>query len=289
MSSPGKQSTQETGGSSSSTAGASRSLYPSIIGINNYDQSKAIRPPKAYQPKTDGDFKQWIRHLEHYFTLLNIDNSRKTTMLLYNLGEEASLTAYHLSLSDNSDYEITKTAVMQYFSPFETPEKPRTIFHQRFQNVDEALEHYAMTIRVLASKAYPKMDDNFVEKMAKHQFILGVRNPITRERLIVKRFEKLKDAIEFARLSEVAGFTAKCNPSKFSNAFVTVPITEDYSNYSNSIANSDFVENCNHVYARFDSVSEQPKAIPQQKLCFKCGLPGHIAKFCYSDKSLLNE
>ena len=96
MSSPGKQSTQETGGSSSSTAGASRSLYPSIIGINNYYQSKTIRPPKAYQPKTDGDFKQWVRHLEHYFILLNIDNARKTTMLLYNLGEEASLTAYHI-------------------------------------------------------------------------------------------------------------------------------------------------------------------------------------------------
>ena len=121
MSSPGKESTQETGGSSSSTAGASRSLYPSIIGINNYDQSKAIRPPKAYQPKTDGDFKPWVRHLEHYFTLLNIDNARKTTMLLYNLGEEASLTAYHLGLTDNSNYKVAKTALMQYFSPIETP------------------------------------------------------------------------------------------------------------------------------------------------------------------------
>ena len=180
MSSPGKQSTQETGGSSSWTAGASRSLYPSILGINNYDQSKAIRPPKAYLSKTDGDFKQWVRQLEHYFALLNIDNARKTTMLLYNLGNEASLTAYHLGLSDNSDYEAAKTALMQYFSPIETPEELRTIFYQRYQNVDETPEHYAMTIRVLSSKAYPNLDDNFLEEMAKHQFILGVRNPITR-------------------------------------------------------------------------------------------------------------
>ena len=210
MNSPGKQTTQET--SSSSTAGSSRFLYPSIFGINNYDQSKTIRPPKEYQPKNGGDLNQWVRHLEHYFTLLNIDNASKTTMLLYNLGEEASLTAYHLCLSDNSGYEIAKTVLMQYFSPIKTPEELRTIFHQCFQNVDETLEHYAMTIRVLASKAYPKLYDNFVEEMAKHQFILGVRNPITRERLIVKRPEKLKEAIKFTRLSEVAGFTAKGNP-----------------------------------------------------------------------------
>ena len=55
-----------------------------------------------------------------------------------------------------------------------------------------------MELRVLSSKAYPIMDRNVLEEMAKQQFILGVRNSITRERLIVKRPEKLKDAIEFA-------------------------------------------------------------------------------------------
>ena len=47
--------------------------------------------------------------------------------------------------------------------------------------------------------------------MAKQQFILAVRNSITRERLIVKRPVKLKDAIKFARLSEVAEITSSAN------------------------------------------------------------------------------
>ena len=149
--------------------------------------------------------QEWVRHLENYFTLLNIDVARKTTMLLYNLGEESSLTAFHLGLTDASDNDAAKQALMQYFSPVETPEELRTKFHQRFQISDESLEHYAMDLRVLSSKAYPTMDDDVLEKMAKQQFILGVRNSITQERLIVKRLEKLKDAIEFAKLSEVAG------------------------------------------------------------------------------------
>ena len=99
----------------------------------------------------------------------------------------------------------------------------------------------------------------------------------------------MKDAIEFARLSEVAKFTAKYTSSKFSNAFAMVPNNDEHSDIPNDILNSVSIENCNHVYARDGSVSGQPKTTPQQKLCFKCGLPGHIARFCYYDKSLLNE
>ena len=46
-------------------------------------------------------------------------------MLLYNLGEKASLTAFHLGLTDASDYDEVKKALMQYFSPVETPEELR--------------------------------------------------------------------------------------------------------------------------------------------------------------------
>ena len=224
MSSPGRSQAQASQSGSSSSV--NRNLNQSSVAMANanVDQSRAIRPPKAYRPKTDRDIKQWVRHLEHYFTLLNIDVARKTTMLLYNLGEEASLTAFHLGLTDASDYDEAKKALMQYFSPVETPEELRTKFHQRFQSSDESLEHYAMKLRVLSSKAYPTMDKDVLEEMAKQQFILGVRNSITRERLIVKLPEKLKDAIEFARLSEVAGKTARGNPPPSNkNVFAAMP------------------------------------------------------------------
>ena len=131
----------------------------------NVDQIRAIRPPKAYRTKIDGDFKEWVRHFKHYFTLLNIDVARKTTMLLYNLGEEASLTAFHLGLTDATDYDEAKKALMQYFSLVETPEELRTKFPQWFQSSDGSLEHYAMELRVLSSKAYSTMDKDVLEEM----------------------------------------------------------------------------------------------------------------------------
>ena len=178
----------------------------------NVDQNRTIFPPKAYRPKIDGDFKQWVRHLEHYFTLLNIDNARKTTMLLYNLGQEAFLIAFHLGLIDTSHYNVAKQDLNQYFSPLETPEELRTKFHQRIQSPDESLENYAMELRVLSLKAYPTIYEDVLEKMAIQPFILGIINSITREIFAVKLPENLKDAIEFARLSEVAEKTARGNP-----------------------------------------------------------------------------
>ena len=52
------------------------------------------------------------------------------------------------------------------------------------------------------------MNPKELVEMAKQQFILDIRNNLVREQLIVHRPTKLKDAIESARLLEVANTTA---------------------------------------------------------------------------------
>ena len=93
---------------------------------------------------------------------------------------------------------------MQNFSPVETPENLRTTFHQRYQGPDETLEHFAIELRVLCSKAYKSMGPDELEDMAKQQFILGVRINILRKKLIVHRPQNITDEIEYVRLLEVA-------------------------------------------------------------------------------------
>ena len=264
----------------------------------NVDQSRAICPPKAYRPKTEGDFKQWVRHSEHYFTLLNIDNARKITMLLYNLREKASGTAFHIGLTDANNYDVAIQALMQYFSTVETPEELRTKFHQRFQFPKKSLKHYAMELRVLSLKAYPTMDEDVLEEMAKTQFILGVKFFINRERLIVKRPEKFKDAIEFARLSEEPGKTASGNPPPFNrNVFVAMPFrnsdnSRTHNNFKSSgsknFSRNNFYDqtNVNEIFKNYNACcsygSGQPQAPPQQQTCCKCGQLGHLANVCRS-------
>ena len=92
---------------------------------------------------------------------------------------------------------------MPYFSPVETPEKLKPKFHQRLQGPDKTLEHFAMKLRVLCSKAYNSMGPNELEDIAKQRFILCVRKNVMRERLIVHRPKNLKHAIKYGRLLEV--------------------------------------------------------------------------------------
>ena len=213
--------TGQTTKTSSSSGASSSNTQASGVGSNsanhnalpgagaNLDLIRFIRLPNSYNPKKDGDFKTWVRHLEHYFTLLNIGDDRKTTVLLYYLGAEASDTAFHLNITEATNYEEAKNALMQYFCPVETTEELRTLFHQRYQSEDETLEHFAMELRVLCSKAYTRMNPEELDEIAKQQYILGIRNNIARERLIIQRPTKLKDAMEYARLLEVANTTAR--------------------------------------------------------------------------------
>ena len=189
------QANKTSGASSSTSSSNNQSSSGLAIGANSQnpvalagagailDLTRLIRLPNSYNSQKDGDFKIWVRHLEHYFTLLNVADARKTTMLLYYLGNEASNTAYYLNITDATSYDDAKNALMQYFSPIETPEELRTNFHQRYQCQDETLEQFAMELRVLCSKAYTRMNSDELDEMAKQQFILGVRNNITRERI----------------------------------------------------------------------------------------------------------
>ena len=102
-------------------------------------------------------------------------------MLLYYLGNEASNTAFHLNITDTTNYDDATAALMQYFSTVKTLEELRKKFHQRYQFNDETFEHFAMELRVLCSKAYKSMGPEELEDMAKQQFILGVRSNVMRE------------------------------------------------------------------------------------------------------------
>ena len=100
---------------------------------------------------------------------------RKTILLLYYLGNEASNTTIHLNIIDTTNYYDAKEALMKHFSPVETPEKLCTKFHLQIQYNEETREHFAIKLRVLCSSAYKSIGPEKLEDMAKQQFIIGVQ------------------------------------------------------------------------------------------------------------------
>ena len=240
-----------------------------------------------------------MRHLEHYFTILNVGDGRKTTELLYLLGDGASNTACHLNISDATNYDDATEALMQYFSSVEIPEELHTKFHQRYQGPDATLDHFSMELRVLCSKAYKSMGPDELEDMAKQQFIHGVWNNIIRERFIVHRPKNMKDAIEYGRLLEVANRTAReaasPNVKEVFAAFPTLTAPRQ-TNQTNNRGGYAFSQRENHqscgapggmqtqTAASYSSGYVAPNGPPPHKpiTCYTVGKLGHKSIECRS-------
>lgn len=93
------------------------------------DPTRLFRPLKQFYPEKDGDFREWVQHLEHYFSVINCYQPRKTRILLYSLSYEASCTTFYFELTDNTNYDEAKEALMQYISQVKMPEESRTKLH----------------------------------------------------------------------------------------------------------------------------------------------------------------
>ena len=228
-----------------------------------------------------------------------MSDGRKTTVLLYYLKDEASNTAFHLNITTATNYDDAKEALMQYFLPVETFEELRTKFHQRYQYNEETLEHFAMELRVLCSKAYKSMGPDELEDMVKLQFILGVRNNVMRERLIVHHPKNLKEAIKYGRFLEVATRTArKAASPNVKGVFAAFPTSTAprQTNQTNNRGGYAFGQRENYqsrgapggmrtqTAASYSSGYVAPNGPPPLKpiTCYTCGKLGHKSIKCRS-------
>ena len=83
------------------------------------------------------------------------------------------------------------------------------------------LEDFALEVRVLASPAFKGIEITIIETLMIKQFVEGLRNSNTRNRLIIKRPATLTEAVHFARLSEMATRGARGNKTGAPVAAVT--------------------------------------------------------------------
>jgi DNA-directed RNA polymerase beta' subunit len=100
-----------------------------------------------------------------------------------------------------------------------------------------------------------------LKDMAKQQFILGVRSNLMRERLIVKRPKNLREAIEYARLLEVANKTVRGSvSSNIKNVFATMSIFDFENNIEEETNNNVIKFNSDYAKTQYELIN-----------CWSCG------------------
>ena len=186
----------QPGGSSSDNAQYA-DQQPGMAGAG----SSHIRRPTPFSGKATIEFKSWIRHLEHYFSLQNTENDTKLELLLLNLDGSAYRTAEQLG-ADRATYAEAVKILSDVYIPPENKEY-RSQFATRNRKQDEKVDVYGRELRLLVALSYPDFPTEAQEKLAIHRFIWGLNQPLTAQRIYMKDCKTLSEAVGCAKLERV--------------------------------------------------------------------------------------
>ena len=104
-----------------------------------------------------------------------------------------------LGLVEGGDYGAAISALQQRYSPAGNEIEWQYRLHTRTLQASELLDDFAGELRTLAEKAYPKFGQKFQLKLARNQFIQGLKSSSIQLALMKEGPETLDAALELAR------------------------------------------------------------------------------------------
>ena len=173
-----------------------------------------IRAPKQFDPKRDKNFESWLERTEFHLVVNKCSEEDKTSSLLLLLDVNSFEAARHLNIKSDTPYLEAKQKLKDYYAVTETKEELREKLNLRVQEVGETIEAFARDVKLIGHKAYPNSDPQLLESMMIQVFVNGLRDPTSRERVILYSPKTLTEAAKYARFSETAVRVAHRTPKQ---------------------------------------------------------------------------
>ena len=236
------------------------------------------RPDKF---KIGEDFDLFIKKSNLYFEAVELEDVRKRRLaLLFNLSEDAFRLAEPVALVEGENaYENWIKRLQSLFERNQTATEKRYNFHRREQEPGESVDSYGVSLREAGAKC-GFQGDEYSSRLV-DQFILGLRDKATQNKLLQEPPNSLDDALLIARRFEAANATMKTLAREATEKFSKTTI--------GSVSSFNAAKTC-YSCNGFGHVSRQcptrnnfrqtNSALSQTKLCYLCRKPGHLAKSC---------
>ena len=259
-----------------------------------------IRAPKQFDPKRDKNFESWLERTEFHLVVNKCPEEDKTSSLLLLLDVNSFEAARHLNIKSDTPYAEAKQKLKDYYAVTETKEELREKLNMRVQEPGETIESFSRDIKLIGHKAYPNSDPQLLESMMMQVFVNGLRDPTSRERVILYSPKTLTEAAKYARFSETAVRVAHRTPQTATTSVNAMNPTNSYRHQPKPQAgnhqsrgsergtarnryNSFQSQNAQHdkrakPFQKYNNRAGSVNSSQNNRCCFNCGKPGHLAK-----------
>ena len=205
--------------------------------------------------------------------------------LLFNLGENAFRLAGSVELGEQETWTGFVNRLTVLFERNKADTAKRYDFNRRIQGKGETVDSFAVALREFGSKC-GFTGDEYNHRLV-DQFILGLRDRSTKNRLLQEPPENLDVALFIARRCEAANSTME-TLGKHEETLVHDGVVQIRANRAVAAK----------VCLRCSGWGHQAYQCPtprmshgmarnalshNDKVCFKCNSKGHIAKYCRAD------
>ena len=182
------------------------------------------------------------------------------------------------------------------FERSQTQTEKRYSFNRRVQEPGESVDSYAVAFREFGSKCGFKGDEYTNRLVA--QFILGIKDRSTQNKLLQEPPSNLEDALSVARRFEAVAFApapASPSPSGFTMQKLkaeTFEASQPSRAQIGAVGSSGATKVCFHCngyghvakqcpsWQNFNRESSGPN---RNKICYHCNETGHISRNCYAN------
>ena len=232
------------------------------------------------------DFVLFIKKLNLYFEAVELNDVKKRRLaLLFNLGENAFRLAESVELGEQETWTGFVNRLTVLFERNQTDTAKRYDFNRRIQGKGETVDSFAVALREFGSKC-GFTGDEYNHRLV-DQFILGLRDRSTQNKLLQEPPENLDAALFVARRFEAANSTME-TLGKREETLVHEGVVQIGANRAVAAK----------VCLRCNGWGHQAYQCPtprmshgmarnafshNDKVCFKCNSKGHIAKYCRAD------